>query len=135
MNPRELRIGNLVSIFNSICVIDTVALHGCWCTLLESEKDRSLTLEYDNAYIEPIPLTEEWLLKFGFEKNELSRDYCFGEWKIPKTWGQPLYMGWYDSPNPEGEKGYIIDGVENYPIQYVHQLQNLIFALTGEELQ
>ena len=122
MNPRELRIGNLVSIFNSICVIDTVALHGCWCTLLESEKDRSLTLEY-NAYIEPIPLTEEWLLKFGFKKD------TFGSWKRDNC----LY--WIDKDGGVLQIASGFAAIINAPCQYAHQLQNLYFALTGNELE
>ena len=123
MNTRELRIGNYVLIFDAVSIIDTVALHGCWCTLLESEKDRSLTLEYDNAYIEPIPLTEEWLLKFGFKKD------TFGSWKR----GNCLY--WIDKDGGALQIASGFAALINAPCQYAHQLQNLIFALTGEELQ
>ena len=68
--------------------------------------------------IEPIPLTEEWLLKFGFEKTSLH------------------YLK---------KDGIIIQSEDNYfecflgsivvKLQWLHQLQNLYFALTGEELK
>jgi hypothetical protein len=74
------------------------------------------------ASLESIPLTEEWLLKFGFEKT---------------------YIG-YDEKYPFFEKGLIIIDACDFTIEtasglvieikYVHQLQNLYFALTGEEL-
>lgn len=68
----------------------------------------------------PIPLTEEWLLKFGFEKKGVNRTrWTF--WKIDLV---------------EDEKGiYSFDESRIYiDIKYVHQLQNLYFALTNEEL-
>ena len=79
----------------------------------------------------PIPLTEEWLLKFGFERiedeihGEITWDYqrdidsheCWAEW------------------NEIGQlEGVMVDCV-NRLIKYVHQLQNLYFALTNEELE
>ena len=65
----------------------------------------------------PIPLTEEWLLKFGFEHKLLVWEYnnfcitgCF-------TYGYCL-------------NGYCLDNL--FPrFKYVHQLQNLYFTLTG----
>lgn len=73
----------------------------------------------------PIPLTEEWLLKFGFEKQMAwtYRIHMFGDkWLV-------VYLG---------QKGWSINN-KNYPdfmkLDYVHQLQNLFFAITGEELK
>ena len=65
----------------------------------------------------PILLTEEWLLKFGIEKmhdgNYWNKKLCI---RKDRNEFYALY-----------EQGRIY-------IQYVHQLQNLYFALTGEEL-
>tara|TARA_A100000171_G_C2016181_1_gene88841 strand:+ start:214 stop:558 length:345 start_codon:yes stop_codon:yes gene_type:complete len=63
--------------------------------------------------IEPIQLTEQWLLDFGVKK--LERGYAFG-FKTPELVVKNLWMEF------------------NLDIKYVHQLQNLFFALTGEEL-
>lgn len=70
-----------------------------------------------------IPLTEEWLVKFGFEKREddfykypLCIDFIYSN----------LSVLIYDGRN------YFVDSHDK--IKYVHQLQNLYFALTGEEL-
>lgn len=68
----------------------------------------------------PIKLTEEWLIKFGF---------------MPKG-------GYYNKEAynieiiNEFEFIYfsIIDSDYDFEIKYVHQLQNLYFALTGNEL-
>jgi hypothetical protein len=68
---------------------------------------------------QPIPLTEEWLLRFGFEKdNELN--FVKFSFKVHFWSSCNSYMyGW-------------IGG--NIELKYVHQLQNLYFSLTGKEL-
>jgi hypothetical protein len=72
----------------------------------------------------PIPLTEEWLLKFRFEdrgpqpdSDELGRftKYPIGLWIM--------------------DGSFITAGDFDVSLKYVHQLQNLYFALTGEELK
>lgn len=66
---------------------------------------------------EPIPLTEGWLLKLGLK--EVEGVFVKGHLKLLAI--RDLYWR------------------ANYPIIvdviHVHQLQNLYFALTGEELQ
>lgn len=65
----------------------------------------------------PIPLTEEWLVKFGFFNNELKAEHN-------------LFV-WYE--NHIGIKG-MLGIVKPCKCIYAHQLQNLYFALTGKEL-
>lgn len=72
--------------------------------------------------IEGIPLTEEWFIKFGFEKrkNYFIKD---GEYRFTLA-DEKVYM-----QVGEDELGcYLLT------IQYVHQLQNLYFALMNTEL-
>lgn len=71
-----------------------------------------------SKYVEPILLTEEWLLKFGFEKDDTI-------WIKHPIYGLLEKNGRFFIEL--GETGGIY-------IKYVHQLQNLYFALTGEEL-
>jgi hypothetical protein len=70
--------------------------------------------------LKPIPLTEEWLIKFGFKHDEILSTYVFN--------GSFGFI----------ENNYTKLGIEYGAIwtecKYVHQLQNIIFALTGEEL-
>jgi len=87
----------------------------------------------ETAMYQPIQLTEEWLLKCGFEKKTYAHLtlYYFslkvlshGEISFhPKENGFNIDLG--------TTTGYQF-GTTN--IKYVHQLQNLYFALTGEEL-
>ena len=81
---------------------------------------------------QPIPLTEEWLLKFGFEKDEYAKDFRLG-----KYWVENRYFDSYEKSMflfgcYQFNKIYITSNVD--VLKYVHELQNLYFALTGEEL-
>jgi len=67
--------------------------------------------------VQPIPLTEEWLLKFGFD--DLGT-YGYGR-------------GNFHICLHENEFYFSINNRKVF-IKHVHQLQNLYFALTGEEL-
>lgn len=120
MKANELRIGNYV---------DNTLLHK-YSNVIISEIHSNLIIstygEYlELDYIEPIPLTEDWLLKFGFEK--------------------PKFCGFYQSDYivelndrfviNDRKDGFFYVDAPNLCIESVHQLQNLYFALTGEELK
>lgn len=79
--------------------------------------------------IEPIPITEDWLLRFGFEASSIHDNYKLGEIEISssmrKITTNERYNFYLDGEIPESMK---------IRIQYIHQLQNLFFALTGTEL-
>ena len=69
--------------------------------------------------LEPIPLTEEWLLKFGFK-----------QWKDCKRWSSKTVLIYTNRT----ELFYYGKARTRICIEYVHQLQNLCFVLAGEEL-
>jgi hypothetical protein len=81
----------------------------------------------ENPCLTPIPLTEEWLLKFGFKKNI---DTSYSRNDISLFIDKRLKTNLFLQENMNDFKWF---GYE-CKIQYVHQLQNLYFALTGEEL-
>jgi len=81
-----------------------------------------------NKYHSPIPLTEEWLLKFKFEDCGCK----------PNEYYEKDDIYYVHKINKEYEFGIIYPCEINHRvdlknIKYVHQLQNLYFALTGEE--
>ena len=79
----------------------------------------------DLKYYKPILLTKEWLLKFRFnDKDTVHGWLAFGT--------DNLYLVGDES---EMYFGYNNNELELPKIKYVHQLQNLYFALTGEELK
>jgi hypothetical protein len=71
----------------------------------------------------PIRLTEKWLLKFGFEWKQIKDVSSYTLSKLE------IYQ--YSSNNNKIFFEYSDGEVE---LKYVHQLQNLYFALTGNEL-
>jgi hypothetical protein len=111
MKVNELRIGNWYDQFNN-------HHKATWATLKQLDEAPKSQL-----WCKPIPLTEEWLLKFGFERRQI-KDLI--SYTLPKL---ELYQ--YASNNNKIFFEYADGEVE---LKYVHQLQNLYFALTGEEL-
>lgn len=130
MQPNELRIGNLVKLTyeeyhdleedgilndnNNVFVIRKI----------DDDGDINIYNEIEGLYefqhnenLEPIPLTEEWLINFG---------YC----KVPNNQINYFIKGhliWLPNDLFICDKNGIV-------LKYVHQLQNLYFALTGKEL-
>jgi len=110
MKANELRIGNLYYFFNGTNNI-----------LSEVESVNSCQIDGivdTDSRIKPVPLTEEWLLKFGFTENDINGDSI----KFQKL---PFEL-------VSGNDGIYYD--YKLKVEYVHQLQNLVHALTGQEL-
>jgi len=87
---------------------------------------KDLSDDPQDDFYQPIPLTEEWLLKFGFDKLPFDRTSLEYKKDIYRLIGS--------------EDKWFCLAVMNFVhtkvrVQYVHQLQNLYFALTGEELE
>ena len=110
MKVNDLRIGNYVkSKRHDLDVVTQVGKSNVWGKFNE------------DIFPMPMPLTEEWLLKFGFESDGI-------EW-----WNGVLSLGIYKDGLyycPTEDIHYRL-GKE---FKYVHQLQNLHHALTDEEL-
>ena len=95
-------------------------------------------------YYKPIPLTEEWIEKFGFELfdyEELEHeDFPNFFYKSYKIYPRETKRYYYEITNtPDDKFDFVIkvefaDEILISSIKYVHQLQNLYFALTNKEL-
>lgn len=122
MKAQELRIGNWV-----------VNVDEYWEVRL---------VDFNSMYIEkscpfkPIPITEDILLKCGFvedgdyfKKGMLDMFYCFKYYEHLN--GYYFYIQYSDSPFEWDDNTF-------YPVsctyKHLHQLQNLYFTLTGQEL-
>lgn len=83
--------------------------------------------------ISPIPLAPEWLDGFGFEKDIKSSTYHKvlpdGHLQVETDYSFGICQGTF------GGNAYERGNWYSGEFQYVHQLQNLYFALTGEELE
>ena len=118
IEAKDLRIGNYFEVYEK---------------RIEQVSELRLTSiqNYINEYFEvdckPIPLTEEWLIKFGFGISEFDNEM------IDNVSLKDVVIGYnYDRGilELEGET----ESLYLNHIKHVHQLQNLYFALTGEEL-
>ena len=132
MKANELRIGNLLRDKVSKTELKVTGLNES--DILTYVIDRSKFPLKDGWAIEPIPLTEEQLLKFGFEKLNTMMSGCFvfqkGLWRvaikdnIEKTYDWVL---WHERISPPT---WCLSR-----FKYVHQIQNIYFSLTDEELE
>lgn len=122
MKTTELRIGNLVTINQTALHFDGSGKSDPIFEIGEIRTDLVYfkgfhTGEYCSS-IQPIPLTEEWLVKLGSTKFPDGQSIVLNN----------RLIGYRECSNVFYDKS---TGVN---IQYVHQLQNLVYALTGEEL-
>lgn len=113
MKANELRISNKLQKDNGE-VFTVLRLDDTNDVLVEEQ--RVLTLGYN---LFGIPLTEEWLLKFGAIVYDF--DHQPNQYRISER----LFVT---------RDGHFYDYGANVKLLYIHQLQNLYFALTGEEL-
>ena len=120
INEFDLRIGNLVfyqgSIqkITSIIEVDSIKRYFISTKKINGE----LISEYD-----PIPLTACWMMKMGF--------VLFGkeDSKHPQDWYWSKPNFGFSIFNKTWDCRHI-----NYNLKYVHQLQNLYFAINNKEL-
>jgi hypothetical protein len=136
IDPKSLRIGNLVMLPSDTPAVDDglikniATVTGVLGNMVHWEAPCIYAGRCHSGtkpeFLSPIPLDESWLTRAGFVKSE-SRDqdgpmnfYMKGDFSL-------------DQPTPEPFIYWTDDGKAVY-VWYVHSLQNLYFALTGEEL-
>lgn len=104
MKASELRIGNY---YTDIC--------GSPSRWKSKHLEYYKSIKVKLSELKPIPLTEEWLLKFGFRNEKESED-------LYELNGIYICLGSFRN---------LLTGTR---LLYVHLLQNFYFDLTGEEL-
>jgi hypothetical protein len=123
IKANELRIGNWIADFEAGGVFQIEEICKVGNQYNVSYRNGSIICAVD--VLDPIPITEDWLLKLGFEKT--------------MTWTYTIdLLGSLKLVYYLGEKGWSL-GFKNYSdfsnLKYLHELQNLYFALTGKELE
>ena len=130
MQTRELRIGNLV--------FDTETGKTDFVTDIEEFRCglKNTGAHYTPANeIEPIPLTAQWLLNFGFEKGQVDGMYFIENvieslFQITES-TDGFYPSLWEAPELSFQTPQVISIGR---VDSVHQLQNLYYAITGVEL-
>lgn len=127
MKTNELRIGNFISDGNfelEVVGISDGIISGRTMDRLEQ------TYQFNIENLIGISISEERLLKFGFEGLINEKSQCGN-----------FYLNYDPEYSRHGmaiwhQKGsWCFNHTEQFTVlKYVHQLQNLYFALTGEEL-
>ena len=124
VDKKHLRIGNIVSVNNWFnCEIT----HLGESTLGYVVEGNKTSCTYD--LLEPIPLTPKLLIKCGAE--DLNAEYCEA-FRLP-----PICIEFIPDGSVSVRIEIVINGMaytKYYRDFYLHQLQNLIFALTSTEL-
>jgi hypothetical protein len=118
MKANELRIGNLLSAHwkNEPFKVTGEIIY-------EVEN-------YEHEY-NPIPLTEEWLEKFGLEVYDVMGGNIFLAFRQI----EPYDFNFMLCDGALKVSFYRLNWDRSFEIKHVHQFQNLYFALTGEELE
>lgn len=124
MKANELMVGNTLHYITSERDILTTDID--WQDL----KWISENEEGFNVFHKPIPITEEWLLMLGFVFDDdeesaylISTDNALGYLLVDLAGGT-----WF-------QIGIGVIWTTQIEIEFVHQLQNLYFAITGKKLQ
>lgn len=123
MRAEELRIGNIVwDNYSGEMVVFGIVTGGInpRCELRKNEKLPAGSYLVED--IQGIPLTEEWLKRLGFKRRN-------------NAWMSPDKSIDFSIWNEPDSNEYSLNASECNPtIYFVHQLQNLYYALTGTDL-
>ena len=132
IQANELRIGNLIADHEAGGDFQIEEIYkDSYGTYSASYRNCSIRCIIEE--LEPIHLTEEWLIKLGF------KEYTDFGIKTNIFYLMPLCGFSYDIVTKqvtifEQETGNNISHCIKRKIEYVHELQNLYFALRGQEL-
>lgn len=109
------------------------------CTVMELQKLTALvddmglplSLFYNSEDLQPVPISTEVLIAYGFEKHRNSNEF-WTFWHLPNNWH--IGEAHHTEPSAGVKKGLYYWGEEYLEVKYLHQLQNLYFAYTGKEI-
>lgn len=135
MNITELRIGNVV--FSNgkagiVTAIDSVGSVDIDVITNDPEIGERMLKDIEN--VDPAILNEHALIEFGFsndgyKKGHIGKEFETGSWTFDFVLEEPMHLG-------EFNKDYTFELPEHryINVKYIHQLQNLYFDVTGQEL-
>ena len=122
MKASELRIGNLV--YNK--EKETERVYTLYNSSINGYDGNAGIQPDDQELFQPIPLTPSWLERMGFEYEKGLNTY----WSIGVN---PITKDYLLVIKCNNECFYYRN--IHHKLKYVHQLQNLYFALTGKEIE
>ena len=128
MKAEELRIGNLVNFNDTIATVLELRENHARIEYMRSDTGMRYSTLVEYGRLEGVLITEEWLVKFGFKHKKTDKANCY-----------TLNFFSLNFVNDGRYKGKTFIRVANFNpdinnFLFIHQLQNLYFALTGQEL-
>jgi len=121
MKASELRLGNYITSDGDVFKVDSISDDIVHAGALGIYK-----ISFDDGDEYGIPLTEEWLTRFGIDWDIYWQGYTDGNWVLTNGNETGIWRIAY---------GKRRNDIIVWYLKYVHQLQNLYFALTGKELK
>lgn len=121
MRPKDIRLGNYIQWDDDSKEIIQVE------SIERGEEETKNMYFVNGGWIEdflPVPISEDWLIKFGFTKDKTDNYF----------YGHPTYKTFYPIYKRGESFGFNGLGLSVKEFKYIHQLQNLYYSLTSEEL-
>ena len=125
MKASELRLGNFVhhnennkahiDNYLTVCELTEKSI-----TTFYRSFDGAIQVVRNKKDYQPIPLTEEWLLRLGFKKVSNRQEYVIFRMRVCKTTDNEFVCPDYDD--------------RDIVLHFVHSLQNFYHAIIGQEL-
>ncbi|GAB0154742.1 hypothetical protein CHRYSEOSP005_00020 [Chryseobacterium sp. Alg-005] len=121
IDAKALRVENLVTYNGSVFKLKKISKYK-----VTADRGKG-DVEFDIGDLSPLKITEYWLKRLNFEFDEFEKPKI----KVPSELGYAKFE--------LSENGiFLIDGDQSTigkELRFVHEVQNLFFALTGEEMK
>lgn len=137
MRVEELRIGNLIETTYGLSIVFGITKDGLVQVVMPDSPEESI-FDFDLDKCGHISLTEEWLERLGLGVNDelkiLEQKIDNKEIALTRD-GVKIEIHTCRDADPYDKRNDFYAFYEALPhIKFVHQLQNLYFALTNQEL-
>ena len=127
MKAEELRLNNMIiDRWGAVATVDTIGFESTVRISTATYKSESCSIND----CQPIPLTEEWLVKLGFIKSPAANSIYRSIPELKAEIHFEFFRGGLVCVLYCSTGSFIPND-----IKFVHQLQNLYFAVLGEELE
>jgi hypothetical protein len=128
----ELRIGSIIKYLRADLIVKIKIVDNKLLSILTNQEN-----QIDRSCHYPIGLTKEWFKKLGFIEYENEYDTTYeieieDGYKLESVKSLHSYTSFLlrEVNNVTGDQLFFLP----HNIEYVHQLQNLYFSLSGKEL-
>lgn len=117
-DSKDFRLGNYVLVFGS--EVDTI---------------KHLSIGKIPIDATPISITTDWLVRLGFSQFSAENGYKSRKWTLAEAKHVPDWF-YLKRETHKGVRQFnaYTKGTRLSTIEYIHQLQNLYYCLTGREL-